>query len=101
LTLDPRLLDNPLLIALSSTDAVSLFSTRLGGSITAEAMIFDGKFLVIEQRDIPLINKDVSHVFALNEICINILSRPRYFPRLWRRYRNRRSRQGELRDSDT
>jgi hypothetical protein len=52
-----------MLIALSSTDAVSLFSKRLSGS-DAVIIASDGKFLVIEQRDIPLINEDVSHVFT-------------------------------------
>ena len=53
-TLNPRLPDDPLFIALSSKDGVSFLGTRLTAEKIVEAVILDREFSVIEQGHIPL-----------------------------------------------
>jgi len=61
-TLDPRLPDDPLFIAFSAKDGVSLLGARLAACKMVKAVILNRKFLIVEQRDIPL-RKSVSDIF--------------------------------------
>jgi len=98
LTLNPRFLDDPLLIALSSTDIVSLLSARVATRETGKAVVLNQIFFVVEQCNVPLSNA-VSRVFGLGHaIGSGILFRRRYSHQLEQQYRTRRWHLGGRRD---
>jgi hypothetical protein len=53
-TLDPCLPDNPLFIAFSTKDSVSLLGARLTASKMVKSVILNRKLPIVEQCDIPL-----------------------------------------------
>jgi len=55
LALDPRFLDDPLLIAFSSTDTVSLACAVVTTRKMSEAVVLDRVSFIVEQRDIPFL----------------------------------------------